>query len=88
MFLFLFSSIRSNLLNNFEISSGFIPIPVSIISMRSFIFLSAISLWAILKVILPSFVYFTALISRFVITCLIRISSPYKEHGNSGEKSV
>ena len=64
-------------------SSSFIPMPVSLIDIRSSTLFgsSSIRLKPIEKVTTPFSVYLTELVSIFVMTYLIRISSPCSNLG-------
>ena len=83
IFRFLFSSMRSKDTNSLSISSGLIPIPVSVTETISWIAESPASFQSTFKITLPSSVYLTAFVSRLIITCFRRISSPNNRYGIS-----
>ena len=70
----------SNLLNNLSIFSFLIPIPESSTDTINLITSPLITLLT-LKSIYPSLVYLTELVSKFNITCLSLVPSPYKYSG-------
>ena len=61
--------------------SSFIPMPVSFTSACITMLSIITSLITTLSVMCPFFVYFTALLSILIKTCLIRTMSPYKVRG-------
>ena len=67
-----------------SISSGRMPMPVSVTQTLKRIESDILSSSFIMNSTRPASVYFTAFVSRFVIICLTRISSPSKTDGSSG----
>ena len=78
---FLFSSIRLYGEKRFSISSSFMPIPVSRTVKQRLICDSSVFSAKTDRFTSPVSVYFTALVSRFITHCLIRISSPTSRCG-------
>ena len=80
--LFFVSSRRSKETKSLSLSSSRMPIPVSITATNSSVSLPSVRPLLTDSVIEPLSVYFTAFVSRFMITCETRTSSPYKRLGN------
>ena len=81
MFRFLVSSSRAKDSKSLSLSSSRMPIPVSRTQTASRNSPSAVRFPDTVSVTLPSSVYFTALVSRFMITCRMRTSSPNSLQG-------